>query len=141
MFFRIQRALVVVGAASVVVAAAPAADAMTVRVGNPNLIGRVAMSVPVTVSCTPFDPAFTYFADSVFVSVQQAAGHDIATGGGSAFGNSNGQPPLLFPCDGTEQALTVPVTAGSRPFHGGQAVINATASAMAGQPCFPGSTG
>ena len=143
MFSRMQRMLVAVGAASVIVTAAPAAHAMTVRVGNPTLIGRVAMSVPVAVSCTPFDPAFTYFSDGVFVSVQQPAGRDIASGAGSVFGSNSGEPQLLFPCDGTEQALTVPVTVNSAspPFHGGHAVANASASATAGQPCFPGSTG
>ena len=125
-------------------AAAPAADAaMTVRIGAPQLIARVAVSVPVTASCTPFDPAFTRFSDFATVSVQQASGRDIAFGSGSVSGSVSGGSSLLFACDGSEQTVTVSVPANTSgpPFHGGKAVVTATATASAGQPCFPGSTG
>lgn len=144
MFHKTQRILAVVGATGAVVAAAPAANAMTVRVGDPTLIDRVAISVPLAVSCTPFDPAYTYVSDGVSVSVQQASGRDIAFGSGYLSGGvyGMGQPSLLFACDGTEQTVTVPVSANTAgpPFHGGPAVINASANAAAAQPCYPGAT-
>jgi hypothetical protein len=80
----------------------------------------------------------------VSVSVQQASGKDIAFGSGSLFGGltAMGLPTPLFACDEAEHSVTVPVSAntGGPPFHGGHVVINASASAAAGQPCFPGST-
>jgi len=120
------------------------ADAMTIHVGDPTLIGRVALSVPVSVSCTPFDASYTLFSTSVSVSVQQPSGKDIAFGSGFLSGGAlgMGQPSVLFACDAAEHSVTVPVSANTAgpPFHGGHVVVSATASAAAGQPCFPGST-
>jgi hypothetical protein len=140
----ITRFAALLGVASALSIAAPTAEAMTVRIGDPTLIGRVALSVPVSVTCTPFDASYTLVATGVSVSVQQASGKDIASGSGFLSGglSAMGQPTPLFACDDADHSVTVPVsanTAGS-PFHGGHVVVNATASASAGQPCFPGST-
>jgi hypothetical protein len=118
---------------------AAAAGAMTVRIGTPNLSARVLVEVPLFVTCSPFDASLTLFQESVSVSVEQAAGKAIAQG--TAFRTP---PPgsLLFPCDGAEHELSVSVLANpaGAPFHGGAAVVSASAGAVAGIPCFPGST-
>lgn len=121
--------------------AAPAADAMTIRAGEAELVGRVAITVPIVVGCSAFDPAFTHLSDSISVSVQQASGREIAFGTGSTYG-SGPMPSPLFACDGTEQTvpMTVLANASGPPFHGGHAVLNASAFANAGQPCYPGAT-
>ncbi len=144
MLSKMQGLTAALAAAGALAVAAPAAHAMTVRVGDPDLVARVALRVPVSVSCTPFDPALTHVSDGVFVSVQQASGRGIASGSGFLSGGPVGMTPspLLFACDGSEQTVTVPVSASAAgaPFHGGPAVITASANAYAAQPCFPGST-
>lgn len=110
-------------------AAAGAAQAMTIGLGTPSRTGRVSISEPVTVACTPFDPALTLFAESVNVSVEQASGRSIARGSGSG--------RTSFPCDGNRYTVPVVVLADTAgpPFHGGTAVFTASASATAGVPC------
>lgn len=78
----ISRFAAVVGVGSAFAICAPGADAMTVRVGDPTLIGRVALSVSVSVSCAPFDASYMLVSTGVSVSVQQASGKDIAFGSG-----------------------------------------------------------
>src|SRR3954451_15194679 len=73
---RIHRWLGVAGVVSAAAFAASPADAMTIRIGEPTLVGRVAMRVPVVVSCTPFDPSYTLVSAGASVSVQQASGKD-----------------------------------------------------------------
>jgi hypothetical protein len=74
------------------------------------------------------------------VSAQQAAGKAIAYGYGSAGGFSGYD--RAFACDGSEQTVPVTVMAntGDAPFHGGKAVITATAFAVGGVPCYPDAT-
>jgi hypothetical protein len=109
--------------------AAGTAQAMTISLGTPSLTGRVSISEPVTVACTPFDPSLTLFAESVNVSVEQASGRSIARGSGSSF--------TSFPCDGNQYTIPVGVLADTAgpPFHGGTAVFTASAGASAGTPC------
>jgi hypothetical protein len=109
--------------------AAGTAQAMTISLGTPSLIGRVSISEPVTVACTPFDPSLTQFAQSVSVSVEQASGRSIAHGSGSSF--------MSFGCDGSRYTIPVGVSAdpAGPPFHGGPAVFTAFAGASAGTPC------
>jgi hypothetical protein len=123
------------------VATASAAQAMTVSFGAPTLLGRVSIDEPLTISCSAFDPSLTLFGESAFVRVEQAAGTKIARGSGSA--SSGFLSNFLFPCDGTQSTINVPISAdpAGPPFHGGTAVFNASAVAQAGMPCFPGSTG
>jgi hypothetical protein len=134
--------ITMVGVAITSVAAA--APGMTVTLGAPDLSARVSIIVPVTVSCSPFDPSLTIISESVFVRVEQASGNQIVRGSGDIgsggiFGNS---PTVLFPCDATAHTVFVTVLAdpAGPPFHGGPALFSANAGASAGLPCFPGST-
>src|ERR1700754_1977565 len=77
---------------------APAAGGLTIRAGEPELAGRVAITVPIVASCSAFDPAWTHISDSVSVSVQQASGNRIAFGSGFIFGSISASS-LLFACD------------------------------------------
>lgn len=122
-------------------ALATTTHAMTIGLGTPSLSGRVSITEPVTVSCSPFDPSLTQFADVITVNLEQASGRAIATGFGST--GSFSPAPLLFVCDGSQTTIPVTLLASPTgpPFHGGQAVFTASASAEAGTPCFPGSVG
>jgi hypothetical protein len=135
---KILCAAAVAAAAAALVAGAASAQAMTLSFGKPTLSARVAITVPVTVTCSPFDPSLTYFSGGVSVAVEQAAGKAIAHGFGSASGSL---PNLLFPCDDSQSTVPVTVLAdpSGPPFHGGQAVFSAFGSAWAGISCgFPG---
>jgi hypothetical protein len=120
--------------AAVSAATAIAAQAMTITLGQPSLSARVAITVPVTVSCAPpSDPSLPLSSAGVSVSVEQAAGKQIAHGVTSL--NFMGGPvPPPFTCDGTNQTLNVTVLAdpSGAPFHGGQAVVSASAFASFG---------
>jgi hypothetical protein len=120
-------------------ATASAADAMTISPGTPRLTGRVAITVPVTVTCSPFDPTLTLDSENINVQVEQADGKAIAHGSGFT---SSFSPPVLFPCDGSQNSVPITIYAdpAGPPFHGGAAVFTETASAGAATPCFPGST-
>lgn len=141
LMYRSLRRVGAAGAAGVLTLAitASASAAMTVSLGEPNLSSRVAISVPVTVSCGPFDPALTHFSSGASVSVEQAAGSRIARGNGMTFSSL---PDLLFACDSAAHTFAVNVLADTNgpPFHGGPAVLVATAAAGAGIPCSPDST-
>jgi hypothetical protein len=116
------------------------ASAMTVTVGEPELIAKVAITVPVTVTCDPVSTGLVVFSQSVSVLVEQASGRDIARGTASLFASL--PQALLFPCNGAPTTLSVSVLADPTgpPFHGGRAVARVTASAEAGVPlgCCPG---
>jgi hypothetical protein len=144
MRIRILRSTAALAAVTGLAVAAPTARAMTIRVGDPALVARVVVAVPVSVSCSPFDPSYTHTSDSISVSIEQASGRGVAAGSASVFWSifGMGQPTQPFACDGTEQTTTVSVPANPSgpPFHGGPAAVTATASATAGLPCFPGST-
>jgi hypothetical protein len=118
---------------------ASTADAMTISLGAPQLTSRVAITEPVTVTCSPFDQSLTLVSESINLQVEQAAGRAIAHGSASRFGFL---PTLLFPCDGSQNTVPITISAdpAGPPFHGGQAVFTASASAGAATPCFPGST-
>ena len=127
------RRAVGLGAIVVGLAVASSASAMTATLGEPELIGRVALTVPVTVSCDAPSPGLVVYSQSVSVVVEQAAGKEIARGSASIFGFF---PALLFPCDGTPATLSVSVLADPTgpPFHGGRAVARVTVTADAGVP-------
>jgi ABC-type enterobactin transport system permease subunit len=86
-------------------ATAPAADAMTISLGAPSLTGRVAITEPVTVTCSAFDPSLTLVSENIFLQVEQAAGRAIAHGSAVSGGFV---PSLLFPCDGSQMADSGP---------------------------------
>ncbi len=117
------------GVAAALCVAAATAGAMTISLGAPSLSDRVAITEPVTVSCSPFDPSLVAFGHSVTVNAEQASGRSIARGSGT---NASS-----FACDGSQTTVPVSVLAdpAGPPFHGGPAVISASAQASAGTPC------
>jgi hypothetical protein len=119
-------------------AAAAKAD-LSIGLGQPDLQAGVLITVPMTVTCSPFDPSLTFFSSSAFVSVEQASRGQIARGSGS-IGGLMSSNPTPFPCDGNPNAVSVPVLAdvNGPPFHGGQAAFRASAFASAGISCGPG---
>ena len=133
MSVRRLRKTLAVAAAVLGLATAGAASAMTATVGEPDLIAKVAITVPVTVSCDPPSPGLAISSQSVSVLVEQASGKSIARGSASLF---NVFPQLLFPCDGTSTTLSVSILADPNgpPFHGGRAVVRVNASVSAGMP-------
>ena len=112
-----------------------AAQAMTVSLGSPSLTSRLLVTVPVTVTCSPFDPSLTVFSESIGASVEQASGRAIAHGFTQQLVFS--VPATLFTCDGSATTIPVQVPAdtSSVPFHGGNAIVSASAGASAGT-CF-----
>ena len=135
---------ILVAAAAAVFAGSTAAVAsadMTMSVGAPRVGGRVLMTVPLTITCSPFDPTLTVISAGAFVSVEQASGQSIAQGFGSV-GGSMGFPQIAYNCDGTPQNVPVLVQANPNgpPFHGGPASFRISAGANAGLPCnfYPG---
>jgi hypothetical protein len=140
---RSMRKGLVSAAVVVAAAAAPASAAadMSVAVGQPEVVAGVAVTVPVTVSCSPFDPSLTYFSDGVFVTISQAVNKEIAHGSGSASGGLFGGGALLFPCDTTQSTIPVTVVAATDgpPFkRNKEGLVSASASASAGVSCGPG---
>jgi hypothetical protein len=137
MFKHLLRAAPVLAVGLGVAAAAPAAGAMTIRAGDPEILSRVAVRVPLVVNCSPFTAGLTPTERRVSAMVQQAAGKQIARGFGiNGFVSATG---LFFQCDGTDQAVSVTVTAdpAGPPFHGGPAVLQASAFAADMQSCGP----
>jgi len=110
---------------------------MTVAIGSPiTLTDRILVQVPVAISCaTPLANPIMF--GGVFVSVQQAAGKEIATG----FGFAN-----LTTCSASPTTVVVNVlpnggTTGP-PFHGGNAIVTASANACdTSNVCVGGSAG
>jgi hypothetical protein len=95
-----------------------AAAAVGITLGSrATLTARVLVTVPVTVTCGPFDQFFGAMSNSV--TVEQAAGNGIATGTGSI---------ADLVCDGTPHTSQAGVLAAptSKPFHGGSAVASAS---------------
>jgi len=135
--------LAVVALAAAASASAAGADSgMTMTFGSPKLsASHVAITVPVTVSCAPFDPSFV-LTQSISVSVEQGSGTGIAFGSASLgenfFPDGN---PIPAPCDGATHTLTLTVFANTsgRPFHGGPATFSGSGLVIAWQSCgFPG---
>jgi hypothetical protein len=128
-------AAIAVATAMFVGTAGAAQAEMTIQLGQPDLTNRVLVELPVTVTCSPFDPTLVLFMSQLTVSVEQAAGQRIARGFGTAF---NAVPA----CDGTPYTTVVRLLADplGAPFHGGPAVFSVSAAATAGTPCpfFPG---
>jgi hypothetical protein len=129
-------ALVGVGLALVPVVAS--ASNVSATVGAGTLTDKVAVTIPVTVTCAgPFwDPTTQQlFDENIQLSVEQASGKQIARGTGSA----SLALPIAQPqqCDGS--AVTIPVTIladpTGPPFHGGGLVVTGSVSFQAGTNC------
>jgi hypothetical protein len=113
---------------------------MTTTIGDVDLIGKVALTVPISVTCDAPSPGLAIAGQTVTVVLEQAAGKEIARASTTVSGFS---PTPLFPCDGTPTPLSVSVLAdpAGPPFHGGRAVARVTVISEAGVPlpCCPGS--
>jgi|SRR5579859_1031305 len=98
---------------------------VTIQSSSFAIVNRLAISVPVAVVCDPLSGTPWY--SNVSVTIQQASGQGIIQA--SATLNSNGGSPFLT-CDGTTTNLvTVQVVPTSNDlFHGGGAIVSATAS-------------
>ena len=124
----------------VALAATSTASAMTTTIGDVGLIGKVSLTVPITVTCDAPSPGLAIIGQNVSVTLEQAAGKQIARASATVAAFS---PTLLFPCDGTPASLSVSVLAdpAGPPFHGGKAVARVTVKSEAGVPfpCCPGS--
>jgi len=115
--FKLIRALALVPSLALVLlvpANAAAANPMTVSAGNSSLAARVALTVPVTVSCPPFDPILTtqglsLVQEYIAVNVEQASGRQIARGSSSLYSFPPG--PWSFACDGGSTTINVMVLA------------------------------
>jgi hypothetical protein len=131
--------LVVTAAAVIAGTAGTARAGMTIALGTPDLQAGVLIAVPMTASCSPFDPALTLTNTFIGVSVEQAV-TKTAIARGSAFSPPMGDNPILYPCDDSPHTFTLNVLADSSgpPFKKGQAVFSATASAVAATSCGPG---
>jgi len=134
---RLHGVLAAVVAITVVMAitAGAARAAIGIAVGDPTLsTDRNSISVPVTVSCSPFDPSLTTFTTLVSATVQQGTSN-VAQASGA---KSAGYPAaMVFTCDGTSQTVMVTATAdpNTAGFHAGPASVSVFARAMAGIPC------
>jgi hypothetical protein len=119
--------------------AAAAQASMTISVGKPVVSSRVSIKVPLTVTCSPFDPSLTFFGALAGVVVEQASGTRIAHGEGSVSGFL-GLSTVPWACDGSNQIVFVTVVAdpSGAPFHGGKALLAAGATSFAGVPCGAG---
>jgi hypothetical protein len=113
--------------------AGEALAAIGISVGDTRLsANHSAITVPVTVSCSPFDPTLTVFTTEVSVTVEQGP-NGRASGGVSA-----GYPgAMVVACNGTAQTVTVTATADSTASHlnPGPATISVFVRARAGIPC------
>ena len=112
---------------------------MSLSLGQPDLQAGVLIVVPMTVSCSPFDPSLTMASSGAFVTVEQAVSKSaIAHGSGGA--PAMGDNPILYPCDDSPHTLALNVFADTSgpPFRKGPAVFSVSASAAAGTPCGPG---
>jgi hypothetical protein len=133
----IRTLLLVSATAAALAGFTSAASAMTMSLGSPSLTSKVLINVPLTASCSPFDPALTPFSSGASVFIEQAVGKSIARGSG--FVSSFWPNPVLLPCDSADHTADVAVLAdpAGPAFHHGDAVMRASASTSAGQQCAP----
>ena len=72
---------------------------------SPRIRSRVSIMVPVTATCSPFDPSLTPINSFLSVAVEQAAKQQIAHGQG-VVGGFMGTSPFAFQCDGAPNAVS-----------------------------------
>jgi hypothetical protein len=111
-------------------------------VGAPiRVTNRLLVSVPIQVVCQPIgNPGDITLNDSVSVSLSQANGQSVSTGSAMVssgpFSPQNPTGTGLFTCDGsTLNTLTVQVL-GNGTFHGGGAILTASAFHSTGTRIF-----
>jgi hypothetical protein len=120
--YQVFAACVAAVAVAIVVPAASAVvfGSASISVDSPTMLARVAVTVPVQYTCAPLD-SFSF--GNVIVVVTQASGEKIATGSAQT---GNLEPST---CDNAPHTVSLTVFASSTPFHGGQAVVQASLSA------------
>jgi hypothetical protein len=135
-----RRSFAVLAAILVGMVATPVlASSYSIDVGSPTISrSRVAVTVPVDVTCPELDPSYTLVSQSITVEVRQAVHGKIANG--LAFANGSSSRELLVACDGTPQTVNVMVLANPSgpPFKNGWMSIRATGEFWAGVEFEPG---
>ena len=127
-----------VGIAATFALSSPAGAAgMSVTVGSPiQVANRLLVTVPVNVVCDPLDG--TPIADNVSVQIEQVNGKSVSSGQATLSGGpaSPVRGDTFLTCDGTTvNTLNVKIV-GSGPFHGGGAIVSASASHAVGSCTF-----
>lgn len=117
------------------------ASGVSASAGPGTLTGKVAITIPVNISCTPFwDPNTQQLVDEfINLNVEQASGREIAHANG--FARSDFTGPQLFQCDGSSVTIPISMLADPTgpPFHGGSVVVSGVVGVDAAQSCgFPG---
>ena len=135
-----RRSFAVLAAIVVGMVATPVlASSYSIDVGSPTVSrSRVAVTVPVDVTCPELDPSYTLVSQSITVEVRQAVHGKIASG--LAFANGSSSRELLVVCDGTSQTVNVTVLANpsGAPFKNGWMTVRATGEFWAGVEFEPG---
>ena len=116
---------------------AGATGTMTVKISSPiQVTNKLMVSIPVQVVCDPLEGDTT--VDRVAVQVQQANGKSVSSASGSVEGGAaspfRGEPFLT--CDGTTVNTVVVNVVGNGPFHGGGAIVSASATHAVGSCTF-----
>ena len=145
MFKHVMRAFAVAGftlAAALPVttsaAGGPFQPGVNVTIGSPiTLQSKLLVTVPVTVSCpTPFAGAFAF--GDVSASVMEAYGKSVSQGNGDVQISSCDVNPHTFYVQVLPNTFPTP----SGPFHGGQAIVSASALVCDTTfACYGGSAG
>jgi hypothetical protein len=134
-----RRSFAVLAAILVGMVATPVlASSYSIDVGSPTVSrSRVAVTVPVDVTCPELDPSYTLVIQSIAVSVRQAVHGKIAHG--LAIANASPGERLVV-CDGTAKTVNVTVLANPSgpPFKNGWMTVTATGSFSAGVEFEPG---
>jgi hypothetical protein len=125
------RSAVATVAVSALALAVPASAAAAVTITLParaDLAAKILVTVPVTVTCGPYEQ--TLDSTSVSVAIEQATSKGIAHG--SAFRGGFMDPTFALTCDGSAHVYPIAVTAdpAGPPFKSGSAIISGTAGAF-----------
>jgi hypothetical protein len=93
---------------------------ISIKVGpSASLKARLLVTVPVTITCTPPIDAIAVDGTWAAVTIIQASGKTVASGGAN-FGG--------FACDGLPHTYSTTIAALTVPFHGGAALVSVAAS-------------
>lgn len=135
--WRSAAATMTVASALALVAPAGATAAVTISVpARADLTAKILVTVPVTITCGPYEQALA--GTSVSVSIEQATSKGIARG--SAFRGGFMDPTFALTCDGSAHAYPIAITAdpAGPPFKNGSAIVSA--SAFVSFDCCTGDT-
>lgn len=130
MFGSVRRAAVALNVVGVLMIVAPASASAAVTMSLPakaELTAGVLVTVPVTVSCGPYE--FTPSRSGLSVTIRQASKKAIASGSAFTGGFSS-----FLTCDGASHVYAIDVLAATSgpPFRKGDAVVQASAFVVTG---------